>query len=129
MSSSGVGAMTLSSTDWGLWPAPQHPTAPPEDTSEGLAIRDVHRRSGVIMGVVNYGNKKVWNLQWQYITTAEVSTLKDWWETGHFQFVYSTTNTGTGAGSSVPVYWTNEKFAPIKKRGDYYSLSAVLEEV
>lgn len=126
-----VGAWDIDSTSglWELWPDPQHPTIPPSSTLEGKAHTDIHRRMGLIMGVVTHGTKHLWNLEWQYISTAEVSTLKDWWETQYFQFA-PTYDTATPSSSTFyNVVWTEKEFKPVAKRGGYFSLSATLEQV
>ena len=118
-----IGAAKLNGDGAAAWPTPAHPTSPTEDQLGGKASRTVHRRKGVIMSITSHGTKKVWELEWRNITTAQVSTLRGWWDTGHFRFYYDY------ASSYTAVYWNDAKFVPTKKRGDYYDLSATLEEV
>ena len=108
------------------WPAPAHPTPGTETSVAGVGGKSntkVHRRDGIVMAVVARPEKIVYKLTWKYIDTSEVGTLRGWWEEKYFYFC------PTSGGVGTAVVWSDKAFSPTKLRGDYYDLTATLEEV
>ena len=122
-----VAAETISGTDYAYWPMPHHPTPPPAMLLTKKYNTKEHRRMGVIMAVIDYGDKYIFDIQWQYLTSAEVSGIQEWADRRTFRFYYNCTE-GSG-GDYVTVYAHGKNFKPVKKRGDMWGLIMILEEI
>ena len=122
-----VASETISGTDYDYWPMPHHPSAPPAMMMHKKFNTKVYRRMGVIQGILDYGEKYIFEIEWQYLTSAEVSGIRDWVDRRTFRFYYSTTD--VSGGDYVTVYANQNSFKPIKKRGDMWGLLVKLEEI
>jgi hypothetical protein len=122
-----VAAETISGTDYAYWAIPHHPTAPPAMMMGKKYNTKEFRRMGVIMSVLDYGAKYTFTLQWQYLTSTEVSGIRDWIDRRTFRFYYNCTE--ESGGDYVSVYAHEKNFQPIKKRGDMWGLVVKLEEL
>lgn len=122
-----IAAETISGTDYEYWPKPHHPTAPPEMMMHKKYNTKEFRRMGVIMSIIDYGEKYTFDIQWQYLTSAEVSGIREWVGRRTFRLYY--TATAESGGEYVTVYAYDKNFKPVKKRGDMWGLLVKLEEL
>jgi len=106
----------------GAPPIPHFPTIPPEHEIEGNFNDSVHRRHGIIMGIIDHGRKQVWTLKWQFLTATEVGYIQTWENKRTFQFDPGDSNYHT-------VYATGKSSAVTAQRGDFYHYTLTLEEM
>jgi hypothetical protein len=104
-------------------PLPQFPTTPPEDELSKTYNTEHHLRHGIIMGSIDYGAKRLWVLEWQFISGSDVANLQAWADLRVWKF-------STDSGSNYTTVRMVEKdFKPTNQRGGYYGVKMTLEEV
>jgi hypothetical protein len=126
-----IGAWDTAETSgaWEQWADPHHPTAAPSGLTWGVAHTDVHRRMGIVMGIVHHGDKYLWKLQWKYLTEAEILVIRDWWTSRLFQFSPAYNTVTPSSSTWYDVLWREKEFKPVPQRGCMYALTATLEEI
>ena len=102
--------------------SPQFPTIEPELDLSKTYNTEHHTRHGIIMGTIDYGGKRLWSLEWQFINSDEVAALQgvvDW-------RVFKWDN---GDGAFINVRHVEKDFKPTNQRGGYYGVKITLEEL
>lgn len=104
-------------------PLPQFPTMPPESELEKTYNTEHHLRHGIIMGTIDYGAKRLWALEWQFISATETQELQDWADRRVFKFSHD------DGSNYVTVRIVEKSFKPVNQRGGYFSVKMTLEEI
>nr|AKH46912.1 hypothetical protein [uncultured marine virus] len=117
---SGGNIKTLGTT--ANYPLPQFPTIQPEDDLTKTYNTEHHTRHGIIMGTIDYGAKRLWPLEWQFINSAEVAALQVFADLRVFQF-------DNGDGTLINVRMVEKDFKPVNQRGGYFGVKMTLEEL
>ncbi len=106
----------------GNYPLPQFPTMPPEEDLAKTYNTETHLRHGIVMGVIDYGAKRLWVLEWQFITATEVQALLAYADLRVLKF-------DNGDGTLINVRNVEKDFKPTNQRGGYYRIKMTLEEL